>query len=211
MQLCQICRKSEMGVGPLLYVPFYIELSSGLYEILANNNLWIIGTWAVVNANHIKQAIYCLQVAVSAVYMKLKAATPKSGPITLLIEWLQERKKPSQMCFYWDMIVKLQIDILLYIKTIRQSNFDLYALCLKHLIKWLFLMDHYHYAQWCTVHLMDLFQLNINCSNIYSKFSNGNFSFQKTVRQFSKMAPDQVHELKKWSGQRNKWSNAPFE
>ena len=48
-------------------------------------------------------------------------------------------------------------------------------------------MSHYH-------HLRDLFQLDINGPDIYSEFSNGNFSFQKTVCQFSKMAPDQVHE-----------------
>ena len=40
---------------------------SGLYEILANNNLPTIGTGAAVNTNPIKQARYCLQVAVTAV------------------------------------------------------------------------------------------------------------------------------------------------
>ena len=41
---------------------------------------------------------------------------------------------------------------------------------------------------------MDLNQLHINCPDIYEKFKDGSFSFQKTSRQFSKMAPDQVHE-----------------
>ena len=41
---------------------------------------------------------------------------------------------------------------------------------------------------------MDLFQLDINCPDIYCEFSNGNLLFQKIVRQFSKMASDQVHE-----------------
>ena len=45
---------------------------SGLFEILSNNNLSIIGTSVVVNANHIKQARYCLQVALCAIYVKLK-------------------------------------------------------------------------------------------------------------------------------------------
>ena len=53
-------------------------------------------------------------------------------------------------------------------------------------------MNHYHYPRWCTVHLMDLSQLVINCQDIYNEFWNGNFSFQKIVRQFSKIA--QVHE-----------------
>ena len=33
---------------------------SGLYEILKNNGLSLIGTGAVINANHVKQARYCL-------------------------------------------------------------------------------------------------------------------------------------------------------
>ena len=108
---------------------------SDLYEILAKNYFSIIGTGAVVNANHIKQARDCLQEAVSAVYVKLKEATAKSDSILTPIEWLQEHKKSSQMCFYWDMIINFQTDILLYIRAIRVSNFGLYVLCLKHLIK----------------------------------------------------------------------------
>ena len=55
-------------------LPIHGELlkGSGLYEILVNSNLSVIGKGAVVNANHIKQAIYCLQVTVSAVYVKPK-------------------------------------------------------------------------------------------------------------------------------------------
>ena len=52
---------------------------SGLYEILAKNNLPIIGTGAVINANHIKQPRYCLQVAVRAAYAKRKDVAVKSG------------------------------------------------------------------------------------------------------------------------------------
>lgn len=54
---------------------------SALYEILPNNNLSIIGTGAALNANHRKQARYCFQVAVSAVYAKLKEATAIFIPI----------------------------------------------------------------------------------------------------------------------------------
>ena len=39
-----------------------------LYQILKNYGLSIIGTGAVVNANHVKQARYCLQVSACAIY-----------------------------------------------------------------------------------------------------------------------------------------------
>ena len=40
-----------------------VNKGSSLYEILKNNGLSIISTGAVVNANHVKQARYCLQVS----------------------------------------------------------------------------------------------------------------------------------------------------
>ena len=67
-------------------------------------------------------------------------------------------------------------------------------MCLKSLVKWFFALDHYNYARWLSVHLMDLNQLHINCPDIYENFKDGSFSFQKTSRKFSKMTPDQVHE-----------------
>ena len=72
----------------------------------------------------------------------------------------------------------LQGDLLLYIHFIRESNFQVYVFSIKNLMKWIFFFDHYHYARWGT------------CLDIYFNFIRGNFSFQKSYRQFSKMAVD---------------------
>ena len=61
---------------------------SGLYNILLNNNLSVIGTGALVNANHIKQARYCLQVSLCVLYIKLTEAKDKSNSSLTPIEWL---------------------------------------------------------------------------------------------------------------------------
>ena len=101
------------------------------------------------------------------------------------------------MCLYWKMIMDLQIDILLFIRSIRESNFRLYVLCLKNLMKWIFALDHYNYARWLTVHLFELVLLHLHCPDVFQAFSNGLFSFDKTAKQFSSMAPDQLHEQNK--------------
>jgi hypothetical protein len=59
--------------------------------------------------------------------------------------------KTSQMCFYWKEILKLQLDILLFVRSIRESNFYLYVLSLKNLMKWFFGLDHYNYARWLII------------------------------------------------------------
>ena len=75
------------------------------------------------------------------------------------------------------MILNLEIDILLFIRAIRESNFHLYVLCLKSVVKWFFALDHYNYARWLSVHLMDLNQLHINCPDIYKKIKDGYLFF----------------------------------
>ena len=108
---------------------------SGLYEILSNNNLSIIGTGALVNANHIKQACYCLQVSLCALYMKLKEAKDKQHSIPKPLEWLETKIDSSQMCNYWYLILTFQSGILLYIRAIRESNFQLFVFSMKSLMK----------------------------------------------------------------------------
>ena len=55
-------------------------------------------------------------------------------------------------------------------------------------------MDHYKYARWCSVHLFDFSDLEFSAPSLYEELKTGKFSFQKTVSDFSSLAPDQVHE-----------------
>ena len=59
-------------------------------------------------------------------------------------------------------------------------------------MKWFIALDHNNYARWLLVHLFDL--LSLENSYIYQKFKDGHFSFQKSNREFSSIALDQVHE-----------------
>ena len=52
---------------------------------------------------------------------------------------------------------------------------------IKKLIKWYFVLDHYHYARWLSVHLCDLIHLHINCPDAYKAFVSGMFSFDNQV------------------------------
>ena len=64
----------------------------GLYELLENNEFSIIGTGAVVNANHIKQARYCLQVTLSTLYLKLTEARSSDKTNLSPMLWLKEQE-----------------------------------------------------------------------------------------------------------------------
>ena len=92
------------------------------------------------------------------------------------------------MCFYWKLILDFQVLVLVFIRSIREGNFQVY---IESLIS---LCNHIHYSQWCTVQCFDLIILEALCPDVHKKFMAGNFSFQKTNSKFSKLAVDQIHE-----------------
>ena len=109
------------------------------------DNLWWIGerewSWehsfcdgALVNVNHIKQARYCLQVSIAVIFPKLKEAHGASGSNLRLMDWLAEEAKSHTMCFYWKLTLCLQLDILVFLRSIREKNFHFYVLLIEKLI-----------------------------------------------------------------------------
>lgn len=167
---------------------------SGLAEVLGKSNLSVIGLEnTLLNANDIKRARYAVQVAACAIYEKLREAHVDSKSELDIWKWLEE-KCENVMCLYWRTILELQINILIYVRSLRESNFMLHIASLRSLMKWYFSLDHIHYSRWLTVHLFDLLQLKYNFPDIFHNFNNGQFTFQKPSSQFSNMALDQVHE-----------------
>ena len=168
---------------------------SGLSKVLGISDLSIASLQTtVLKVTNIKGARYALQVSVCAIYQKLVEAHSLSGSSMPVLDWLKAKSKMSVMAHYWRLIMKLQIHILLYIRSIRESNFQLHIMALRALMKWYFSLDHFNYSRWLTVHLFDLVNIQKNHPDIYDDFCKGFFSFNKTSSQFSAMALDQVHE-----------------
>ena len=178
----------------LLVVHGQLIENSGLKEILDTCSLATIGTGAVVDVNHIKRARYCLQVSLCSLYRKLVNAAKNDGSHLDPFDWLTEKAKTSDMSFYLKMVIELEMEFLAFVRSIREGNFPLYIQSLRSLSKWFFILDHYNYARWITVHLFDLISLHITFPGVYQEMMKGSFSFCKTKRPFSRMALDQVHE-----------------
>ena len=167
---------------------------SGLHEILKVNKFALLGTNAIVDVSDIKRARYCVQVAVCAMYGKLKNAVVKDGSSLSPLEWLKSKVNESDMCYYWHLVINMQLQIFLFIRSIREGNFPVYVASIRALIKWLFVFDHYNYSIWLSVHLFDLMTLKHLHPAVYHEMMKGNFSFQKTNSEFSRIATNQVHK-----------------
>ena len=130
------------------------ELIKGsvLEDVLEKNNLSTKGTSAVIDANHIKRARYCLQVSLCVIYKLLKEAHIKSASSLSILDWVADASKNSEMCFYWKMIFEVQLGILIFVTSIQEGIFKLYLAALYSFLKWYFAFDKYNYARWATIY-----------------------------------------------------------
>ena len=84
----------------LLVVHGQLVHGTGLKEILEICPLAITGISAVVDVNHIKLPVYCVQVVLCSLYRKLVEAAKTDNSLLEAYEWLCEEAKSSTMCFY---------------------------------------------------------------------------------------------------------------
>ena len=98
---------------------------SGLPEVLKISNLSITGTDAVININHLKRVRYLMQVTVCTIYKKLKEAYLNSKSTVPMMQWLNERSQENDMSFTWQLILNVEIQTLLFVRSQRESNFHL--------------------------------------------------------------------------------------
>ena len=178
----------------LLIVHGEFITGSGLDKLLGPSNLSITAMEnTVVNVTDIKRCRYGLRISACAIYQQLVKAFNTKKNITVW-EWLAQESETSTMTLYWKNILEMQIHILVFIRALRESNFELYLVSLKSLMKWFFALDHYNYARWQSVHLFNFLSLQNILPDIYQNFKDGHFSFQKSNREFSSIALDQVHK-----------------
>ena len=84
------------------------------------------------------------------------------------------------------------LNLLIFVRSIREANFSLYVSSLKQVVKWYYACDYNHYARWVTVHLYDL--VITTSPYLYKYFTDGYFAFQKSNKKFLFMWIDQAHE-----------------
>ena len=87
----------------------------------------------------------------------------------------------------------------MFVRSIRERNFDLYRTSLIALMPWFFALDHPNYSRWLSVHIRDMNLLGKIHPNTLTEFKKGHFTVRKTLNRFSAIAIDHAHE------QNNKW------
>ncbi len=106
--------------------------------------------------------------------------------------WEERMVEISPTFMFWNMIIRYQTLILLFVRAHREQNFKLYVNVMDILIPLFFVLDHINYARWLPVHLRDMRSLP---DTIRIEFEeNGHWDISKTSHKFSTMSLDQAHE-----------------
>ena len=97
--------------------------------------------------------------AIAVTLSKLQVdAFLKSSGNEAFIEEKFKRSHNEMLCKiatyqFWDIVLRLQILTLTFVKAHRENNFDLYVEILEALVPWFFALDHVNYARWVSFHI----------------------------------------------------------
>lgn len=155
-----------------------------------------------ISASHVTKTRHAHQVSVASIWTLLQKAYDeyRSEAISANTQtepfetWCTQRAQQSVQFNYWLKTLSLEIILLLYIRAIREGNFELYVQSLTKIVPWMFALDHTHYSRWLPVHIHDMMSLSQLHPAVLSEFRAGKFVVHKTRNKFSAMAIDQCHE-----------------
>ena len=109
-------------------------------------------------------------------------------------EWRNQREAVCPHFQYWSLTLKFQLTILIFVRSLREGNFQLYKEACASLAPWFFALNSTHYARWLSVHIRDMESLDKEIPSVASEFRKGNFVVQKSHRAFSSIPIDQAHK-----------------
>lgn len=175
---------------------------SGWVGALTQANVASAGTAdSYLKVSHVTRTRHAHQVTASSLYILLHKAYTEyissrddEASVKPLEAWCDERSKVSPQFHFWFTILQLELKVMVFVRSLREADFQLYIESLSQLVPWFFSLDHSHYARWIPVHLRDMIMLERKHPTVYQEFMLGNFTVKKTGRAFSNMAIDQAHE-----------------
>ena len=121
----------------------HLVVGTELNEILGDTSIDAAGLQTgTVEVKHIHKASYSVQLSVVSIYTCLKKAHKASNSVLSLFSWSEERSSSSRMFKYMMLIMKLQINYLVFIRSMREGNFKLFIKILISLVIWFFIFNH---------------------------------------------------------------------
>ena len=169
---------------------------SGWIDLLVKSSIKTPGRAdSMLQGKQVKRSRYVHQVSCAALYLLLcDAYVDSERQAEGFYHWIEDRRESSAQFLYWLTVIEMEALLLKLVRSLRESNFQMFVNALDEIAPWMFALDHTHYARWLPVFIQDLKMLEIKHPDIFCEFQRGRFTYKKTDRPFSCMAEDQAHE-----------------
>jgi hypothetical protein len=111
-----------------------------------------------IKACHVTKTRHAHQVTAASIRVLLSEAyaeyTSEPGEHVALERWCVLQSQQCPQFDYWLKTLSLEIVLLLYIRAIREGDFQLYIESLTKIVPWMFSLDHIHYSRWHSGHVI---------------------------------------------------------
>lgn len=91
--------------------------------------------------------------------------------VSSILTWCSSREKEIPQFRFCGSILNLELLVLCFVRSYRESDFKLYMESLSVLIPYFFALDHMNYARWLPIYLRDMVALETLHPIIYSETS----------------------------------------
>ena len=121
-----------------------------------------------LDEHHIKRTCYAHQISLVALSLLKQEAYSTyreevQGSPELFELWSMKCSEHTDMFKYWSQIIKLELIMCQFVRSLRDGDFELNVKFLDELCTWFFAFDHIYtnYARWVPVHVKDLVKLPV--------------------------------------------------
>ena len=171
---------------------------SGWVDALIKSGLGSPGVVeSFLSLSHVKRTRYAYEVTACTLYSLLRQAYQESDCDSSFDDFCDEQVKRHPQFGYWLIIIRLEVLLLSFVRSLRQGNFELYIESPKKLDPWMFALDHINYARWLPINLRDMLLLKHQHPGVCAAFQDGDFVVQPSNKPFSAISMYQAHEMNK--------------
>ena len=140
---------------------------------------------------HLARTRHAHQVTALTLQKLQQQAYLQSGSEISFPVWKRQMCKDYPTFIYWDLVLRYEKLVFIFIRAHIEGNFQLYLKVLELPTPLFFALDHVNHSRWLPIHIRDMKCLP---DPIRDKFKRGHWVFSKTKKAFSAIPFDQVHE-----------------
>jgi len=125
---------------------------------------------SLLKSSHVKRARHVHIVTCSTLWILLHQAydeycQAESEPSSYE-DWCTRQKEKCPQFKYWHTVMEMQLLLLIFVRSLREGNFQMYLASLSAIVPWFFALDHTHYCRWLPVHIRDMSTLEARLPDV---------------------------------------------